>query len=280
MTEVQAAAAEAMEDRAAERRGIGRTLRGLRQYRHLLRNLVAKDLKLKYRGSVFGFVWSLANPLIMIAVYTVAFTYILQLRTPAFVFYLMLGVLAWTFFAGALAMSTGSLVDNGGLVRSVWFPRAILPMATVLFNFAQYLLTVVVFLPIMLVMYQVAPAPPMLAFPVFLLLQLGLTVGLALLTSVGTAFFRDIRHFVDIGLAILFWATPVVYETAQLPERVRQVILLTPLSPYITAYHDVFYYRQWPALDVWILAIIYAAAALIAGLWLISRVEDRLTEQV
>ena len=269
-----------MDDRTAERHGLERTLRGLAQYRHLLRNLVAKDLKLKYRGSVFGFIWSLANPLIMIAVYTIAFTYILRLRTPAFVFYLMLGILAWTFFANAIAMSTGSLVDNGGLLRSVWFPRAILPIATVLFNFSQYLLTVIVFLPVMMVIYGVSPAAPMLAFPIFLLLQLGLTVGLSLITAVGTAFFRDVRHFVDVGIAILFWATPVVYETAQLPDTLRRAILLTPLSPYITAYHDVFYYRQWPAPEVWLLAVLYAIVPLVAGLWLITRVEDRLTEQV
>ena len=269
-----------MDDRTAEPRGLDRTLRGLAQYRHLLRNLVAKDLKLKYRGSVFGFIWSLANPLIMIAVYTVAFTYILRLRTPAFVFYLMLGILAWTFFANAIAMSTGSLVDNGGLVRSVWFPRAILPIATVLFNFSQYLLTAIVFLPVMMVIYGVTPAAPMLAFPIFLLLQVGLTVGLSLITAVGTAFFRDVRHFVDVGIAILFWATPVVYETSQLPEGLRRAILLSPLSPYITAYHDVFYYRQWPAPEVWGLAVLYGIVPLVAGLWLISRVEDRLTEQV
>ena len=120
----------------------------------------------------------------------------------------------------------------------------------------------------------------MLAFPVFLLLQLALTIGLALMTSVGTAFFRDIRHFVDVGLAILFWATPVVYVTTELPAGLRRAILLTPLSPYITAYHDIFYYRQWPAPEVWVLAVGYAAIALVAGLWLIARVEDRLTEQV
>src|SRR4051794_9700542 len=136
-----------MDDRAAVRPSLGRTLRGLFEYGHLLRNLVVKDLKLKYRGSVLGFVWSLANPVLMIAVYTVAFTYILRVRTPGFVFYLMLGVLAWTFFANAVAMPAGAVVDNGGLVRSVWFPRAILPIATVLFNFAQYLLTLAVFLP-------------------------------------------------------------------------------------------------------------------------------------
>ena len=107
----------------------------------LLKALVLKDLKLKYRGSVFGFLWSLANPLLMIVVYTLAFTFILGIRSEMFVFYLMLGQLAWTFFASSLMMSTASIVDNSGLLRTVVFPRAILPIATVLFNFAQYLLT-------------------------------------------------------------------------------------------------------------------------------------------
>src|SRR5688572_16471723 len=267
-------------DRAATPSSISSTIRALAGYRHLLRNLVVKDLKLKYRGSVFGFVWSLANPLIMIAVYTFAFTYILHLRTPAFVFYLMLGVLPWTFFATAIAMATGAIVDNGGLVRSVWFPRAILPIATVLFNFAQYALTAVVFFPAMMAIYGVAPAAPMLAFPVLLVLQTLMTIGLALLIAVGTAYFRDVRHFVDVGLAILFWATPIVYETRELSPGLQRALLLTPLSPYITAYHDVFYYRRWPDGEVWAVAIVYAAAALLAGLWVIARVEDRLTERV
>lgn len=269
-----------MEDRAAVRPTLRRTLRGLSVYRHLLRNLVLKDLKLKYRGSVLGFVWSLANPLLMIAVYTIAFTYILRIRTPGFVFYLMLGVLAWTFFANAAAMSTGSIVDNGGLARSVWFPRAILPLAGVLFNFAQYLLTVAVFLPVLMMLYRVPPSAPMLAYPIFLMLQLLFTVGVALLLSVGTAFFRDVRHLVDVALAVLFWATPVVYETTQIPDGLRTAILFSPLSPYVTAYHDVFYYGRWPSPAVWGLAVAYAAAALLAGLVLVTRTEDQLTERI
>jgi len=269
-----------MDDRAAVRPTLGRTLRGLVHYGHLLRNLVVKDLKVKYRGSVLGFVWSLANPLLMIIVYTVAFTYILRIRTPGFVFYLMLGILAWTFFANATAMSTGAIVDSGGLVKSVWFPRAILPIASVLFNFAQYLLTVAVFLPVLMILYRVPPAAPMLAYVPFLLLQTIFTVGVALLLSVGTAFFRDVRHLVEVALAVLFWATPVVYDIAQLPDRVRRLILLTPLSPYVTAYHEVFYYRRWPDAEVWVLATVYAFAALGAGLWLMTRTEDRLTEQM
>jgi ABC-type polysaccharide/polyol phosphate export permease len=269
-----------MDDRAAVQPSLGRTLHGLVKYRHLLRNLVVKDLKLKYRGSVLGFAWSLANPVLMIAVYTVAFTYILPLRMPGFVFYLMLGILAWTFFANAITMAAGSVVDNGGLVRSVWFPRAILPIATVLFNFAQYLLTIAVFLPVLMVLYGVPPAAPMLAYPVFLFLQLVFTAGIAMLLAVGTAFFRDVRHLVEVALPILFWATPVVYETAQIPARLRTLILLTPLSPYVTAYHDVFYYRRWPSTETWILALVYATLSLAAGLWLMTRTEYQLTERI
>jgi len=271
---------EGMEDRAAIRPTVGRTLRGLFQYGHLLRNLVVKDLKLKYRGSVLGFVWSLANPLLMIGVYTLAFTYILRIQTPGFVFYLMLGILAWTYFANAIAMSSGAIVDSGGLVRSVWFPRAILPFATVLFNLAQYLLTVAVFLPVLMVLYHKPPAAPALAYPLVLILQTIFTAGLALLLSVATAFFRDVRHLVDVALAAFFWTTPILYETAKVPEKYRAWLLLSPMGPYVTAYHDIFYYQRGPAAEVWLLAVAYAVLTFTAGLWVMARSEDRLTEQV
>lgn len=267
-------------DRAAARSGMYRTLLEIASYRHLLRNLVLKELKLKYRGSVLGFVWSLGNPLLMIAVYTIAFTYILRLRTPGFVFYVMLGILAWTFFTNAISMSAGAIVDNGALLRAVWFPRAILPAATVFFNLAQYLLTIVVFLPIMMAIYGVRPAAPMLAYPVFLVLQTGLTIGIALVAAVGTAYYRDVRHFIDVALPMLFWVTPIVYELSLLSGRVHRVIALMPMSPYVSAYHDVFYYTRWPSAGTWAAATIYAAASLAIGLTLMARVQDRLTERV
>ena len=267
-------------DRAATPSSISSTIRALAGYRHLLRNLVLKDLKLKYRGSVFGFLWSLANPLIMIVVYTIAFTYFLQRESEGFVFYLMLGILAWTFFASSISGSTGSIADNGGLVKSVFFPRAILPLATVLFNLAQYLLTIVVFLPFMLVFYGIAPAAPMLLFPVFLLLQSLFTIGLALLLSTATAFFRDVKHLVEVGLAVLFWLTPIVYTLAILPDRVRVAIMFSPMAPFITAYHNIFYDRVWPDPITWALAVGYAVVALLIGLTVMVRYEEQFAERV
>lgn len=270
----------ALEERGAQRPSIRRTLGGILRYNHLLRNLVAKDLKLKYRGSVFGFIWSLANPLLMIVVYTIAFTWILGIRGENFVFYLLLGILPWTFFANSTSMATGAIADNGGLVKTVWFPRAILPTATVLFNLAQFVLTALVFLPLMLLIYRVPPAAPMLLFPVFLALQLAFTIGVALVLATATAFFRDVRHLVEVTLAVLFWTTPIVYYTSMLPDAVRPLILLSPLSPFVGAYHDLFYYRRWPEATVWIPALVYSGTAVAAGLWVVARHEDRFAEQV
>ena len=266
--------------RSSEAPSIRRTLAGLHRYRALIRNLVIKDLKLKYRGSLIGFVWSLANPLLTAAVYTIAFRSILRIRSEGFVFYLMLGLLAWTFFASAAAMSTGSIVDNGGLLKSVRFPRAILPIATVLFTLAQYLLTVLVFLPLMLIVYRIRPAAPMLLFPVIVALQALFTIGVALILATSTAFFRDVRHLVEVALMVLFWTTPIVYTIHDVSGRLPQLILLSPLSSFVTAYHNIFYDRQWPSLEIWAIAITYTALALTVGLSLIVRYEDSFAERV
>jgi len=267
-------------DRAEEMTTLRGVVMSLYRYRELLRSLVLKDLKLKYRGSVFGFLWSLANPLLMIVVYTVAFTVILRVRTQQFVFYLLLGQLAWTFFASSAAMSTGAIVDNAPLIRSVFFPRAILPIGTVLFNLAQYLLTISVFLPVTLTWYGVPLSAPMLLFPAFLGLQALFSIGVALILATLTAFFRDVRHLLDVALAVLFWTTPILYELAQVPERLRLLILLSPMSPFIVAYQQLFFYRQWPEATVWLIAGTYAVGAFVIGATLILAFEDRFSEQL
>jgi ABC-2 type transport system permease protein len=252
----------------------------LYQYRELLKRLVVKDLKLKYRGSVFGFLWSLLNPLLMILVYTVAFTFILRIRGEGFVFFLMLGQLSWALFASSATMSTGAIVDNSGLLKSVLFPRAILPIGTVLFNLAQYLLTIAVFLPVMMLWYRVPLSAPMLLFPVFLLLQIVFTVGVALGLATATAFFRDVRHLVDVALSILFWTTPIVYELRQVPERLQLLILLSPVSSFVVAYQQIFFYREWPAATVWLIAGAHAVGAFVVGALFFLAFEDRFTEQL
>jgi len=268
------------EDRAAAAAPVGLGLVRVLRYRELIRNLVIKDLKLKYRGSALGFVWSLANPLAMLVVYSVAFTFILNVRREAFVLFLFVGLLAWTFFASTIAMATGTIADAGGLLKSVRFPRTVMPIATVLFNLAQYLMTFAVLLPVMLVVYQVAPAAPMLAYPAVLVLLVMFTTGLALIVAVANVYYRDVKHLVDVGLQVMFWATPIVYDINDVPARVRGLVLLSPMSPYVSALHDIFYRQAWPALPIWLAAIGWSVVMLWVGLTVFLKYEDRLAEQL
>jgi homopolymeric O-antigen transport system permease protein len=160
------------------------------------------------------------------------------------------------------------------------FPRAILPIGTVLFNLAQFLLTFAVFLPAMFLWYGIRPSAPMVLFPVFLALQVVFTIGVALTLATTTAFFRDVRHLLEVVLAALFWMTPILYDVVQVPERLRLLISLSPMSPFITAYHKLFFNQEWPEATVWLVAGTYALGAFIVGAMVFLAYEDRIMEQV
>lgn len=269
-----------LEVRDAHHRTISGGLVLAYRYRELLQNLVAKDLKLKYRGSVLGFVWSLLNPLVMIAVYTFAFTYIIGVQTKNYSFFVLLGLLAWNFFAGAVIGSTDAVAGGGSLLKSVLFPRIVLPASGVMFNFVQYCLTLVVFLPLLLIWHRIPLGPQMLVYPLFLGLQVIFVTGVALLISTATVFFRDVRHLVEVALNIAFWATPILYEATLVPEEYRFALLLSPMAPFIRAYQDLFYYQAWPDASVWVVAVGYAVAAFICGISVFIAYEDRFSERV
>jgi homopolymeric O-antigen transport system permease protein len=277
---IPAADRDDLVDAAGADLGVVGSLASLVQYRELIRNLVFKDLKLKYRGSVFGFLWSLLNPMVMMTVYLVVFKYIMPVRGSGFVFQLLLGILAWTFFASSAQMGAGAIVDNGGLLKTVHFPRAVLPISSVLFNLAQYLLTILVFLPFMLIVYGVLPSPALLLFPVIIALQLVMSIGMALALAAGVAFFRDIRHLLDITLMVLFWMTPIIYDYQAIPRVWQRVVLLSPMSPFVLAYQQIGYYGRVPDRDVFLVAVVYAVVAFCGGFALFTRLQHEFIEQI
>lgn len=267
-------------DRATERSSFAGMARGVVRYRELLRNLVLRDLKVKYRGSILGLVWSLMNPIVLVGASTLAFKYILRVGPDRYPFFVLIGVLAWSFFTNSANMSTRSIIDGAGLLKSVRFPRAILPIATVAFNLAQYLLAMAVYLPIMLLVYGVPVTLPMTAFPLMLALQVIFTIGAAMLLSAATVYFRDIRHLVEVSLSVLFWTTPVLYPLSQASETLRPWIQLSPMSPFVVAYHRIFFEGAWPEPALWLLALGYAVGSLIVGAAVFLALEDSLGEQL
>ncbi len=256
--------------------GVLRTWR----YRHLLVNIVVKDLKLKYQRSILGFAWSLLNPLVMIGVYTVAFRYVMRVPTERFVLFILIGVLAWNFFVGSVMSASEAVISNAALQKSVVFPRAVLPFSTVLFNLSLYLLTIVVFLPVMLLVYRVPPAPRMLLFPLFLFLQVVFITGLTLFLSTASTLFRDVKHLIEVGINVLFWTTPIVYEMTMIPARFQRLALLSPMASFVRAYQDIFYYGVVPSGIVWTVTIVYAVGAFVCGLSVFLAYEDSFADHL
>jgi lipopolysaccharide transport system permease protein len=242
----------------------------LLQYRELLKNLVIKDLKVKYRNSFLGFLWSLLNPLMMIIVYSVALKYILRVQVENFPLFLIIGILPWNLFSGTAMAATEAIISNANLIKKICFPREILPIAAVLFHLAQFVLALVVFFPALF--FLGAPwTPAIVAYPLVLSLQEVFTLGVALFLSAVTVSYRDVKYLTEVALMMLFWMTPVIYHLSMVPERVRWLFELNPMTAYITAYHDMLYWGRWPSAQMLLLGGIWAGLALGLGSWVFRR---------
>jgi len=255
-------------------------MKQLFRYRELIKNLVLKDLKLKYRDSTLGFLWSLANPLLLILVYSFVFTRVLRVDIPSFPYFLLVGILPWNFFANSLTMSTGSVLDNSALIRKVWLPIEVFPIATVLFNLVQYLLALAVLLPVGLLIFQVSLTWAVLAFVPVLILHVVFTLGLCFLFSSATVFYRDIKHFTEIFLMLLFWLTPIVYDVRVLPESVRRTISMNPFSFFIAAYQDIFYRHGSPEFSGFLILFSLSFLSLALGYGVFATFRSQLAEEV
>jgi lipopolysaccharide transport system permease protein len=255
-------------------------MRSVFQYRELVRNLVLKDLKLKYRDSVLGFLWSLANPLLLILVYSFVFGHILRGGPPNFAYFMMVGILPWTFFAQAVMMSTGSIVDNGNLIRKVALPMEVFPVATVLFNLAQFMFALFVFFPMALLFFKVPVALSWLNFFLVLTLHILFTLGMCFIVSTATVFYRDVRHFTEILMMLLFWLTPIIYDIQAVPGTLRTAIYLNPVAYFILAYQDALYHNTLPSIDKLLVLALLASVSLSLGYIIFIYSKFRFPEEV
>jgi lipopolysaccharide transport system permease protein len=193
-------------------------IRELYNYRYLLRNLVVRDLKIRYKNSVLGFLWSFLNPLMMMAVYTVLFTILIpNSGIRQYSIFILVALIPWQFLTGALIGSTGSIVNSGALIKKVYLPRILLPIAVVLSNLVNFFLSFIILL-IFLFISGTGLTVHALWVPVILLAQIALVLGLGFLLSTLQTFFRDVMMILEVGVLAWFFLTPVFYPYEQLSE--------------------------------------------------------------
>src|SRR5215510_10960889 len=250
------------------------------RYRELIRNLVLKDLKLKYRDSALGFLWSLANPLLLILVYSFVFGHILRGGPPNFAYFLMVGILPWNFFAQSLMMSTGSILENGNLIRKVAVPMEVFPVATVLFNLVQYFLALIVLFPMAFILFGISPSWSWLAFLPILILYVGFTLGACFAVATATVFYRDVRHFTEILLMLLFWLTPIIYDIRTITPELQSVIYLNPISFFTLAYQNALFYNIFPSFQEIAFLMSLTVLMFLIGYTFFVRLKNRFAEEV
>jgi ABC-2 type transport system permease protein len=213
----------------------------------LLANLVRKDLKVKYKNSALGFAWSLANPLLYLAVFSIVFSgFLLRGGIPHFAVYLMSGLLIWNFFATGVMGATGAVTGSANLVKKVRFPRIVLPLASVGFAAVHFVLQLGVLFAVLLLIYRDAFGPQLWLLLPALAVAVAFTVGMSLLASSLNVRFRDVEHLLEVALLAWFWLTPIVYPLALVRERLDArgifwVYMANPMTSIVAAMQRAVY---------------------------------------
>lgn len=247
--------------------------------RYLIYTLVAKDLKVKYKGSVLGFLWSLLNPLLMLIVYTVAFQYIIRIRVENFAIFFLCGFLPWTFLSSSLSMAVGSIIDNSNLVKKVFFPREILPLSTVFVNLIQFLLSFIILVPALFI-FKIKLGFALSFLPFVIILQMMFVLGCTLILSALSVFYRDIKHFLEIFLQVWFWLCPIIYPITMIPERFRFYYMLNPFAIFVESYRAILLENRMPSLIIFATLITISLIFLFLGYYVFESNNKRFAEEV
>lgn len=212
----------------------------------LLRALVGRELKLRYKRSVLGIAWSLLVPLAQLLVFVFLSRAVLRLDIPNYPLFVFSGLLTWNWFQSSVLLATSSVTDNRTLVRRPGFPAAVLPAVTVMTGLIHYLLGLPVLLGFALATGIPLTLPLLATLPVLILLQFGLILGLAYLLASLQVTFRDLQHLLGVTLTLLFYLTPVFYSPGNVPAPYRALLDANPLAHLLGALRTVLIDGQWP----------------------------------
>ena len=248
-------------------------------YRELLKNNVKKEIRGRYKKSLLGVVWTFLNPLLQLAVHAFIFPLILRTTQPYYVIFVCVGLIPWTFFTATIAQSTWAVIGNANIVKKVYFPREILPISVVTSNMVTFLISTIIIIVFCLV-YGLGITKYIIFYPIILIIQYIFQLGISMILSAVTVYFRDLEHFVQIALMLLFYATPIVYAGDTIPEAFSFIIKFNPMAHIITAYRDIFYNQTRP--DFMSLGIVLGVSILLTviGYFIFKKLQKGFAEEL
>lgn len=252
----------------------------------LYRNLVRREVRQRYKGSVLGLAWTLINPVVMVGAYWVVFKFLFGSPIQNYALFMFVGLTVWTLFYGGIQVASQSLVSNASLVTKVRFPREIVPLASMTANAVIAGAMLVIALPLCLI-FADGLALPVILLPVFLALASILTVGLGLMLSALNVYFRDVEHILmAIGIP-WFFLTPIFYTYSTLPASAQAHGTLVnilhygnPIAPFIVSVQNVMFFGTWPPLVDSIYCVVAAGLTLAIGVVVFRRLEREMAVEL
>lgn len=248
-------------------------------YRELLKNNVKKEIRGRYKNSILGVIWTFLNPLLQLAVYAFIFPLILKNTLDYYVIFVCVGLIPWTFFTTSISQSAYTIIANGNIVKKVYFPREILPISVVTSAMVNFLISTLIIVAFC-ILYGLGLTKYVIFFPVILIIQYILQLGISLMLSSCTVYFRDLEHFIQIILQVMFYATPIVFSKDSIPEAFRRIINLNPMAHIINAYRDIFYYQTVPDLKNLGILFIISTIICVIGYFIFNKFQKGFAEEL
>ncbi|MAT98007.1 MAG: hypothetical protein CL608_12750 [Anaerolineaceae bacterium] len=247
--------------------------------RDLMRELISRDIKLRYKGSILGILWSLLNPFTQLLVFSFVFQALLPLDISNYPAYLFTGLLAWGWFNASLTASATVILEGRDLIRRPGFPPIVLPVVTVGSNLIHFLLSLPILL-LFLLFTNIVLTPNVFWLPVIIVLQFLFTLSLAYFVATFHVMFRDTQHLLNVFLLLLFYLTPIFYDAGRFSERIQWLFKLNPLLMLLDAYRAIFINGQAPNFVTLLILLSGSLGLLVVGYQLFLRTSYRFVEEL
>lgn len=255
-------------------------IRSIYEYRDMIYSLVRRELRGRYKGSVLGFLWTYINPLCQVLVYSAVFSIIFKVDIDKFYLYLIIGMMPWTFFNTSVQGGATCIRAQSDMVKKIYFPREVIPISYVTSAFVNMLFSfIIVFFAVIISGYWFN-FQALLFLPLIMCIEYFLALGIALLASCLTVYFRDLEQIIGVMMMAWIYLTPIMYAIDYIPEAYRPLFMLNPMTPIVEVYHQILYYRMIPTTNYLLIAFAASAVFFIGGFLIFGRLEKNFAEEM
>ncbi|MCH5203858.1 MAG: ABC transporter permease [Oscillospiraceae bacterium] len=255
-------------------------IKELIEYRQMIHSLVKRDLRGRYKGSVLGFFWTFLNPLLQLVVYSIVFSTIMRVDVDKYYLFLFVALIPWIFFSTSLTGGSSCIIAQKDMIKKIYFPREVIPVSFVTSCFVNMLLCFIVVFAVMILSGNGINPAALCCLPVIMIIEYILALGIAMLSSAVTVYFRDLEHILGIISMAWMYLTPVMYTPDMVPEKFRFVMKINPMWHVITAYRDILYYGRIPNVTTLMLAFVSGVVIVVISFLAFSIMKRHFAEEM